>query len=98
LISNFCEFHTAFHRYEFGSFWPELRESDFDHIGSGLGAGFNINVPLNTYGNTDSDYMAAFLEVLMPVAYEFQPELVLISAGFDPAIGCPEGEQEVADT
>ena len=39
--------------------------------------------------------MAAFLEVLMPVAYEFAPELVLISAGFDPALGCPEGEQEV---
>ncbi len=87
--------YTVSFSYEFGSFWPELRESDFDYVGSGAGAGFNINVPLNTFGNTDSDYMAAFLEVLMPVAYEFQPELVLISAGFDPALGCPEGEQEV---
>ena len=49
----------------------------------------------NTQGHNDSDYLAAFLEVLMPVACEFAPELVLISAGFDPAIGCPEGEQEV---
>ena len=29
------------------------------------------------------------------MAFEFQPQLILISAGFDPAIGCPEGEQEV---
>ena len=54
-----------------------------------------MNVPLNTQGHDDSDYVAAFLEVLMPAAYEFEPELVLISAGFDPALGCPEGEQEV---
>ncbi len=30
----------------------------------------------------------------MPVALEFDPDLVLVSAGFDPALGCPEGEQE----
>jgi acetoin utilization deacetylase AcuC-like enzyme len=35
--------------------------------------------------------------VLLPLALEFNPDLVLISAGFDPAIGCPEGEQEVKE-
>ena len=87
--------NVLYGRYEFGAFWPELRESDFDHVGSGAGAGFNMNVPLNTQGHDDSDYMSAFLAVLMPAAYEFEPELVLVSAGFDPALGCPEGEQEV---
>ncbi|KAI2648578.1 Polyamine deacetylase HDAC10 [Labeo rohita] len=42
-------------------------------------------------GMTNSDYLAAFFHVFLPVAYEFDPELVLVSAGFDSAIGDPEG-------
>ena len=30
------------------------------------------------------------------MAYEFQPELVLVSAGFDAALGCPEGEMRLS--
>ena len=33
---------------------------------------------------------------MLPLAARFRPELVLVSAGFDPALGCPEGEQEVS--
>lgn len=39
--------YFSIHRYEFGKFWPNLRESDYDFIGEGKGLGFNINVPLN---------------------------------------------------
>lgn len=35
------------HRYEYGQFWPNLKESDFDAIGKGDGRGFNVNIPLN---------------------------------------------------
>ena len=35
------------HRYDYGGFWPNLRESDFDYIGTGTGLGHNINLPLN---------------------------------------------------
>lgn len=35
------------HRYDYGRFWPNLRQSDFDYIGEGAGKGFNINIPLN---------------------------------------------------
>ncbi len=64
---NLCGYgmlNNAF-RYEFGTWWPELRESDFDHVGSGSGAGFNVNVPLNVVGNGDAEYIAAFTQVLM---------------------------------
>ena len=40
----------------------------------------------------DAEYLAAFEEVLMPIARQFCPELVLISAGFDAAAGDPLGE------
>ncbi|CAH1153341.1 unnamed protein product [Phaedon cochleariae] len=87
--------YFSIHRYEHGEFWPNLRESDSDYIGEGPGRGYNINVPLNVTGLGDSEYLATVLNILLPVAYEFDPDLILISAGFDSAIGCPEGEMLV---
>ncbi|KAM3870169.1 polyamine deacetylase HDAC10 [Diretmus argenteus] len=84
--------YFSWHRYEHQKFWPKLRESDYDNVGKEKGAGFNINVPWNKVGMENSDYLAVFFHVLLPVAYEFCPELVLVSAGFDAAIGDPEGE------
>lgn len=40
----------------------------------------------------DADYIAAFLHILLPVAFEFQPQLVLVAAGFDAVQGDPKGE------
>lgn len=37
------------------------------------------------------EYVLAFQRIIMPIAYEFNPELVLVSAGFDAAIGDPLG-------
>ncbi|XP_056429723.1 polyamine deacetylase HDAC10 isoform X2 [Hyla sarda] len=83
--------YFSWHRYEHGSFWPCLSESNFDFIGKGGGTGFNINLPWNQIGMGNADYIAAFLHVLLPVAFEFNPELVLVSAGYDSGIGDPEG-------
>ncbi|XP_045319055.1 polyamine deacetylase HDAC10 isoform X7 [Leopardus geoffroyi] len=84
--------YFSWHRYEHGRFWPYLRESDADAVGQGQGRGFTVNLPWNQVGMGNADYVAAFLHVLLPVAFEFDPELVLISAGFDSAIGDPEGQ------
>uniref|UniRef100_A0A3B5MUC9 Histone deacetylase domain-containing protein n=1 Tax=Xiphophorus couchianus TaxID=32473 RepID=A0A3B5MUC9_9TELE len=84
--------YFSWHRYEHQKFWPNLRESDYDSVGKGSGAGFNINVPWNKVGMENSDYLSAFCHVLLPVAYEFCPDLVLVCAGFDSAVGDPEGE------
>uniref|UniRef100_A0A7M4EWC7 Histone deacetylase 10 n=1 Tax=Crocodylus porosus TaxID=8502 RepID=A0A7M4EWC7_CROPO len=83
--------YFSWHRYEHQQFWPMLRESDYDAIGRGKGKGFNINVPWNKTGMGNSDYLAAFFHVLLPLAFEFDPELVLVSAGYDSGIGDPEG-------
>ncbi|XP_051155205.1 histone deacetylase 6 isoform X2 [Leptopilina boulardi] len=87
--------YFSIHRYENGEFWPNLRESDYDYIGLGPGEGYNFNVPLNKTGMTNADYIAIFQQVLLPMAYEFQPDLVVVSAGYDAALGCPEGEMEI---
>uniref|UniRef100_A0A3Q1GYI4 Histone deacetylase domain-containing protein n=1 Tax=Acanthochromis polyacanthus TaxID=80966 RepID=A0A3Q1GYI4_9TELE len=62
--------YFSVHRYELGSFWPHLSESDSNFVGSGRAEGRNINVPWNKTEMTDADYIAAFYHVLLPVAYE----------------------------
>ncbi|XP_076027898.1 polyamine deacetylase HDAC10 [Genypterus blacodes] len=83
--------YFSWHRYEHQKFWPNLRESDYSSVGKDKGAGFNINVPWNKVGMKNSDYLSVFCHLLLPVAYEFCPDLVLVCAGFDSAIGDPEG-------
>ncbi|XP_070828274.1 polyamine deacetylase HDAC10 isoform X2 [Chaetodon trifascialis] len=84
--------YFSWHRYEHQKFWPHLQESDYDSVGKDKGAGFNVNVPWNKVGMKNSDYLSVFCHVLLPVTYEFCPDLVLVCAGFDSAIGDPEGE------
>nr|XP_042121340.1 polyamine deacetylase HDAC10 isoform X1 [Peromyscus maniculatus bairdii] len=86
--------YFSWHRYEHGRFWPFLQESDACAVGQGRGQGFTVNLPWNQVGMGDADYLAAFLHVLLPLAFEFEPELVLVSAGFDSAIGDPEGQMQ----
>lgn len=87
--------YFSIHRFDHGKFWPNLRESNADYIGYSSGEGFNFNVPLNKIGLGNADYITIFHQILLPVAVEYQPELIIVSAGFDPAVGCPEGEMNV---
>ena len=50
--------------------------------GEGEGAGATLNVPLQA-GAGDADYLYAFDETVLPCFRRFDPELVLVSAGFD---------------
>uniref|UniRef100_A0A673VCU0 Protein deacetylase HDAC6 n=1 Tax=Suricata suricatta TaxID=37032 RepID=A0A673VCU0_SURSU len=84
--------YFSIHRYEQGRFWPHLKDSNWSTIGFGHGQGYTINVPWNQVGMRDADYIAAFLHLLLPVALEFQPQLVLVAAGFDALQGDPKGE------
>lgn len=62
--------YFSIHRYEYGQFWPNLPESDYDTIGEGKGKGFNFNVPLNKTGMSNADYLAIWQQILLPVAVE----------------------------
>ncbi|MDY7018649.1 MAG: histone deacetylase [Chloroflexota bacterium] len=54
-----------------------------EEIGVADGKGTTVNFPM-TAGWGDEEYLRAFSEVLVPMAQGFQPELILVSAGFDP--------------
>lgn len=45
-----------------------------------------VYIPWNKYKVDESDYIAAFQRIIMPIAYEFNPELVIVSVGFDAVV------------
>ncbi len=57
-------------------------------IGRGPGEGFTLNIPMPP-GSTDADYAAAFDNTIIPRLREYQPEILLISAGFDASAADP---------
>ena len=61
-----------------------------DETGAGEGVGATLNCPLPA-GSGGEEIIGAFRERLLPAAEKFQPELVLISAGFDSRAGDPLG-------
>lgn len=55
---------------------------DFDETGAGLGEDWTVNLPLPS-GSGDQAYRALTREVILPVLEDRQPEMLLISYGFD---------------
>jgi len=61
------------------------------NIGQGKGKGYNINVPFDLAGMGNDEYAYVCEKLLFPIIEEFSPDLILISAGFDSALGDPLG-------
>uniref|UniRef100_A0A671X7U9 histone deacetylase n=1 Tax=Sparus aurata TaxID=8175 RepID=A0A671X7U9_SPAAU len=80
--------YISLHRFDDGNFFPGSGHPS--EVGAGAGEGFNVNVgwtggldpPMG-----DAEYLAAFRAVVMPIAHEFSPDVVLVSAGFDAVEG-----------
>jgi len=53
-----------------------------EETGAGLGTGYTVNVPLPV-GTGDRAVVEAFQKILVPAADAFEPDLVLVSCGFD---------------
>jgi histone deacetylase 6 len=79
--------YISLHVYKDGNFYPNLKDGNLDYCGQGPGEGKNVNIPWAEHGMGDSEYLYAFQEIVMPIATEFDPDLVIVSAGFDAAEG-----------
>jgi acetoin utilization deacetylase AcuC-like enzyme len=66
----------------------------FSETGKGQGKGRTVNIPLRT-GCGDAEYVSIFEKILRPIALEFEPELILVSAGFDIHLNDPLGGMRV---
>ncbi|XP_015370734.1 PREDICTED: histone deacetylase 4 isoform X6 [Diuraphis noxia] len=82
--------YLSIHRHDDGNFFPGTGAPS--ECGAGSGLGYNVNIawsgglqpPLG-----DAEYLAAFRTVVMPIARDYAPEIILVSAGFDAASGHP---------
>ncbi|XP_064401979.1 histone deacetylase 4-like [Halichondria panicea] len=88
--------YISVHRYDNGTFFPGTGRPE--EIGSGAGLGFNVNVAFsgsqNFQGVTmsnfgDAEYLSVFRSLVVPICREFNPDLILVSAGFNATEGHP---------
>lgn len=70
-------FYFSMHQFPF---YPGSGRED--ETGSGKGEGFTMNIPLIS-GRSEDEYIKNFEQALKKIEFVFQPDLVLISAGFD---------------
>jgi acetoin utilization deacetylase AcuC-like enzyme len=84
--------YVSTHRYGDG-FYPGTGHPT--EVGLKAGAGTSVNMAFSETEMGDREYLAAFDRLVMPIAREFAPELVIVSAGFDAAEGDPLGEMSI---
>ncbi|XP_029682575.1 histone deacetylase 7-like isoform X4 [Takifugu rubripes] len=80
--------YISLHRYDGGNFFPGGGHPS--EVGKGAGEGFNVNIGWTGGLNPpigDAEYLAAFRTAVMPIAHQFSPDVVLVSAGFDAVAG-----------
>ncbi|MEE8076920.1 MAG: histone deacetylase [Candidatus Binatia bacterium] len=67
-----------------------------EEVGNGKGEGYTVNIPLPA-GCGDEEYLCVFKEIVIPIADKYQPEWVLVSAGFDSHQHDPLGGMRVTE-
>ena len=70
-------YYSSIHQYPF---YPGT--GGVDETGTGDGLGSNLNLPMRAY-SCDTDYINIIEHKLIPVIQKFNPDLIIISAGFD---------------
>jgi hypothetical protein len=96
----------SIHRFDEAEFYPYSPAAGPANVGHGSGSGTTVNVGWNTTASTedtdklvdppgDAAYLSAWRRVLLPIAKDFDPDLVIVSAGFDSARGDEMGGLDV---
>ncbi len=65
--------------------------------GSGVGEGFTVNMPVPA-GSGDDVFLSHVAHVVRPLALAYEPDLLLVSAGYDAHADDPLGSCVVSDT
>ncbi len=82
----FCSTHAA-------PYYPGTGR--VDEIGTGDGAGATLNIPM-PFGVGDVGYQQVFEQVIIPALHRFQPQIILVSAGYDAHWSDPIGPMVVS--
>ena len=69
--------YVSTHQYPFYPGTGSIKET-----GNGIAKGTTVNIPLPA-GCGDTEYEQVFEQIIMPAAKRFEPQLILVSAGYD---------------
>jgi len=53
-----------------------------DEVGEGKGLGYNVNIPF-PFRTGDPSYWKAMKDIVIPIIQQYEPQFILVSAGFD---------------
>lgn len=67
-----------------------------EEVGQGAGAGYTVNLPIAA-GWGDAEYHHLFATIIDPICRQFDPQFVLISAGFDAHARDPLGGLQMTE-
>jgi acetoin utilization deacetylase AcuC-like enzyme len=84
--------YISTHQYPF---YPGT--GDAYETGGGKAKGTNINIPLSA-GCGDAEYLAVFEQIIVPAARRSNPQLILVSAGYDTHWADPLAMMQVSVT
>lgn len=82
---------VSFHQYPF---WPP-DIGWYTEDGDAEGKGYNVNIPLPA-GTGDRGYVKAWDSIVTPIALEYSPDLIMLSAGYDAHQFDPLGQQQIS--
>ncbi|KAI7872323.1 hypothetical protein BDF14DRAFT_1751991 [Spinellus fusiger] len=85
--------YISVHRWDQGTFYPYSGTPE--ECGEGSGLGRNVNIALSASEERpkpmgDTEFMAAFYHIILPITRQFKPDMIFVSAGYDAAEGHPE--------
>ncbi len=83
--------YISLHQYPF---YPGT--GSIEETGVGVGEGFTLNIPLPA-GTGEAQYLDAFANTVVPSLKKFDPELLIISAGFDAHKDDPLGGMKLTE-
>jgi acetoin utilization deacetylase AcuC-like enzyme len=67
-----------------------------DEVGEGRGRGFTVNLPMPA-GLGDAEYARVYRQIVEPIGRAFDPQLLLVSVGFDPYVADPLAGMRVTE-
>ena len=82
--------YISFHEYDYENFGL----GHFEEIGYEKGQGTNINIPL-VETSPDVSYELAMKEIMIPAVKSFNPDLIMVSAGYDAHFADPVGNMDI---
>ncbi|KAH8874924.1 Histone deacetylase 6 [Schistosoma japonicum] len=79
--------YISVHRFDNGRYFPNSNFSSGEFCGIDDGLGRTVHIAWNGRDVKDGEYIVVFTNIIIPILYEFRPQLIIVSAGFDAAHG-----------